>query len=56
MAKKSHNKLKNVGVLFELLTRQITADTLSNVNKSPAISIMKEFFHKNSLLIKEYII
>jgi len=54
MAKKSHNKLKNVGVLFELLTRQITADTLSNVNKSPAINIMKEFFHKNSLLIKEY--
>ena len=54
MAKKTHNKLKNVGVLFELLTRQITSDTLSSNKKSPAISIVKEYFDKNSLLLKEY--
>ena len=54
MANKTHNKLKNVGVLFELLTRQITSDTLSSNKKSPAINIVKEFFNKNSLLLKEY--
>lgn len=48
-----HSKVKNVGVLFELLTRQITADTLSNNKKSPAIAIVKEFFAKNSVLARE---
>jgi hypothetical protein len=54
MANKKHNKLKNVGVLFELLTRQITNDTLSSSKKSPAINIVKEHFQKNSMLFKEY--
>ena len=48
-----HNKIKNVGVLFELLTRQITADTLDGVDKSPAIQIVKEFFKKDTHLLKE---
>ena len=33
-----HSKYKNTGVLFELLVRQITADTLKGSN-SPAIDI-----------------
>ena len=49
-----HNKIKNVGVLFELLTRQITSDTINGVKKSPAIQIVKEYFNKNSYLLKEY--
>ena len=53
MANIKHNKIKNVGVLFELLTRQITSDTINGTEKSPAISIVKEFFHKNSYLSKE---
>ena len=53
MANKKHNKIKNVGVLFELLTRQITSDTINGIEKSPAISIVKEFFNKNSYLTKE---
>ncbi len=28
MKKSTHSKLKNTGILFELLTRQITADTM----------------------------
>lgn len=48
-----HNKIKNVGVLFELLTRQITSDTINGVEKSPAIDIVKEHFSKNSYLTKE---
>ena len=48
MANIKHNKIKNVGVLFELLTRQITSDTVSGVENSPAITIVKEFFNKNT--------
>ena len=48
-----HNKIKNIRVLFELLTRQITADTINGVQKSPAIAIVKEYFNKNTYLTKE---
>lgn len=54
MANIKHNKIKNVGVLFELLTRQITSDTVNGVDNSPAIAIVKEFFNKNTYLLKEY--
>ena len=53
MANLKHNKIKNVGVLFELLTRQITSDTINGINKSPAIDIVKEFFSKNTYLMRE---
>ena len=43
-----HSKYKNTGVLFELLVRQITADTLKGVD-SPAIDILREYFVKTSL-------
>ena len=54
MANIKHNKIKNVGVLFELLTRQITSDTINGKDNSPAIAIVKEFFNKNTYLTKEY--
>jgi hypothetical protein len=47
-----HSKYKNTGILFELLVRQITADTLKGGN-SPAIDILKEYFI-NTSLGKEY--
>ena len=43
-----HSKYKNTGILFELLVRQITADTLKG-GESPAIDILKEYFVKTSL-------
>jgi len=43
-----HSKYKNTGVLFELLVRQITADTLKG-GDSPAIDILKEYFVKTEL-------
>jgi hypothetical protein len=43
-----HSKYKNTGMLFELLVRQITADTLKG-GDSPAIDILKEYFVKTSL-------
>jgi hypothetical protein len=47
-----HSKYKNTGILFELLVRQITADTLSGV-ESQAINILKKYFTKTELG-KEY--
>mgnify|MGYP003110912032 CR=1 FL=1 len=43
-----HSKYKNPGILFELLVRQITTDTLKGDN-SPAIDILKKFFVKTEL-------
>jgi hypothetical protein len=47
-----HSKFKNTGILFELLVRQITADTLSGKN-SEATNILKKYFSKTELG-KEY--
>ena len=47
-----HSKFKNTGILFEILVKKITGDTLSNVD-SPAIKIIKEYF-VNTELGKEY--
>jgi len=43
-----HSKYKNTGILFELLVRQITADTLKGTD-SKAISLLKEYFVKTEL-------
>ena len=43
-----HSKFKNPGILFELLVRQITADTLKG-SDSPAIDIIKKYFVKTEL-------
>jgi hypothetical protein len=43
-----HSKYKNTGILFELLVRQITADTLSG-DESPAMDILKKYFTKTEL-------
>jgi hypothetical protein len=43
-----HSKYKNTGILFELLVRQITADTLSG-NDSKATNILKKYFVKTEL-------
>jgi hypothetical protein len=47
-----HSKFKNTGILFEVLVRKITSDTLSGKN-SPAINILKKYF-VNTELGKEY--
>jgi hypothetical protein len=47
-----HSKYKNTGILFELLVRQITSDTLKGID-SPSINILKKYFVKSELG-KEY--
>ena len=51
--KPKHSKYKNTGILFELLTRQITSETISNSHPK-AVGILKKFFSNNSTLLKEY--
>ena len=47
-----HSKYKNTGLLFELLVRQITADTLLG-GESASLNILKKAFAKTELG-KEY--
>ena len=51
--KPKHSKYKNTGILFELLTRQITSETISN-SEPKAVGILRKFFSNNSALLKEY--
>ena len=52
MRKVKHNKIRNTGLLFEFLLRQITSDVL-NKNNGPAVKIVKEKFNENTELGKE---
>lgn len=54
--KPKHKKHKNTGILFELLVRQITNDTLDGVENSPAIRIVKEYFKKNTTIKRELLL
>tara|TARA_Y100001958_G_C21107567_1_gene455556 strand:- start:61 stop:939 length:879 start_codon:yes stop_codon:yes gene_type:complete len=49
-----HNKIKNTAILYELLSRQITADVINDSKKPKSVKIFKEFFNKNTELGKEY--
>ena len=53
MKKSTHSKIKNSVILFELLTRQIAADTIQGKENSPAIKIIKQFFNGTTGLAKE---
>ena len=48
-----HSKYRNTGLIFELLVKQIAADTLDNKD-SAAVSIIKRHFSDKSSLAKEY--
>ena len=47
-----HSKFRNTGLIYELLVKQVAADTLNNKD-SAAIPILKKFFSKKSALTKE---
>ena len=52
MKKLKHSKYKNTGILFEMLVRKLTSETLSS-NKSDTIDIIKNHFGRNTELSKE---
>lgn len=53
MKKLKHNKLKNTGLIFEILTRMIVHETLDETKQSRAMQIVRKHFAKNSELLKE---
>jgi len=55
MSKKMrHSKFRNTGILFELLTRQITADIIAGNENSQAKNILFKYFKENTELGKEW--
>ena len=48
-----HSKIRNTGLLFEFLVRQITVDILDKREKSKAIKLLKTRFNENTELGKE---
>tara|TARA_R100000995_G_scaffold69608_2_gene38163 strand:+ start:1115 stop:1984 length:870 start_codon:yes stop_codon:yes gene_type:complete len=50
--KLKHSKIKNTSILFELLTRQITADVLAG-KSTKSVKIVKKYFNEDTELGKE---
>lgn len=50
--KLKHRKIRNTGLIYELLVRQLTSDVLRG-NTPISLDILKKFFRKNSLLSEE---
>lgn len=52
MKKFKHKKIRNTGMLFELLTRKLTSEVLKN-NKPRSLSLIQKYFTEGSELGKE---
>ena len=52
--KMRHSKFKNTGILFELLTRQITADIIAGKENSEARDLLFKYFKENTELGREW--
>jgi hypothetical protein len=48
-----HSKIKNTGILFELLSRQITVDVMNGDDKSKSVEVLKKYFNESTELGKE---
>lgn len=53
--KLKHSKFRNTGLIFELLTRQITSEMIKG-KESPSITIFKSHFNKKSEILKEFVL
>jgi hypothetical protein len=51
--KLKHSKLKNTGIIFELLTQKITSDILEGKVDTVAKNLIQKFFCKENILSKE---
>jgi hypothetical protein len=54
MRKVKHNKIRNTGLLFEFLLRQITSDVL-NKDNSNAVEIVKKDLAKTQSWVKSWL-
>tara|TARA_B100001094_G_scaffold132547_1_gene128419 strand:- start:1880 stop:2764 length:885 start_codon:yes stop_codon:yes gene_type:complete len=51
--KVKHSKIRNTGLLFEFLLRQVTVDVLGNLKESKALTILTKYFKENTELGRE---
>tara|TARA_Y100001972_G_scaffold33979_1_gene42207 strand:+ start:824 stop:1666 length:843 start_codon:yes stop_codon:yes gene_type:complete len=51
--KLKHSKYRNTGILFELLTRKLTAETISG-ESTKSLNFLKKHFNSKTELFKEY--
>ena len=49
-----HSKFRNTGILFELLTRQVTADIIAGRDNSDAKDLLFKYFKENTELGREW--
>lgn len=54
--KHKHSKFKNTGLIFELLTHQITTDIIGGKETSPAMKILKRYYSTDTHIGKEYVL
>jgi len=52
MKRIKHSKVKNTGLIFELLVRQVASDTMNN-SESKALRVIKKHYKANSALSEE---
>ena len=52
MKRIKHSKVKNTGLIFELLVRQVASDTMNNKD-SKALRVLKKHYNAKSELTKE---
>lgn len=48
-----HKKYRNTGLIWEMLTRQVTSDILEGLDESAATDILKEYFGGDTEIAKE---
>ena len=54
MNQAKHNKLRNTGLLFEFLIRQITIDVVNKSDNSKATKLVKKYYNEGTQLGKEF--
>jgi hypothetical protein len=52
--KMRHSKFRNTGILFELLTKQVTADIIAGKDISAAKNLLHKYFRENTELGREW--
>ena len=53
MRKLKHSKIRNTGLLYDFLLRQLTSEILEKSQKEKAIRIVKDYFNENTNLGRE---
>jgi len=53
MKKLRHNKLRNTGLLFEILSKNVMYEVISENQKQVALSLIKKHFNSKSEMLKE---